>query len=104
MDRKALEKMLEQDQDNAMLRYTLGNLYLKEGEPETAATHLRKALEFNSRHSASWKILGKALTQAGRNREAIESYKQGIALAEELGDIQAAKEMRIFLKRLQRNV
>ncbi len=103
MDRKALEKMLEQGQDNAMLRYTLGNLYLKEGEPETAVTHLRKALEFNSRHSASWKTLGKALTRAERNQEAIVSYEQGIAVAEELGDIQAAKEMRIFLKRLQRN-
>ncbi len=102
MDRKALENMLEQGQDNAMLRYTLGNLYLKEGDPETAVTHLRKALEFNSRHSASWKILGKALNLAGHNHEAVDAYQQGIAIAEELGDIQAAKEMRVFLNRLQR--
>lgn len=101
MDRKALEKMLEQGQDNAMLRYTLGNLYLKEGEPETAIPHLRKALEFNSQHSASWKTLGKALMQAEHREEAVDAYTQGINVAEKLGDIQAAKEMRVFLKRLQ---
>ena len=86
MDRKALEKMLEQGQDNAMLRYTLGNLSLKEGDPETAVT----------------KILGKALNLAGHNHEAVDAYQQGIAIAEELGDIQAAKEMGVFLNRLQR--
>jgi len=30
---------------------------------------------------------------------AADAYEQGIAVAEERGDIQAAKEMRVFLKR-----
>ena len=101
MDRKALESMLAQGQDNAMLRYTLGNLYLKDNELETAILHLRKALDLNSQHSASWKALGKALALADRGQEAIDAYSQGIAVAEKLGDVQAAKEMRVFLKRLQ---
>jgi hypothetical protein len=42
------------------------------------------------------------LSLAGHNHEAVDAYQQGIAIAEELGDIQAAKEMRVFLTRLQR--
>ena len=100
MDLEALEQMLSQGQDNAMLRFTLGNLYLKADQLEAAILHLSEALKQNSRHSASWKALGKALAQAGRDSEAITTYRQGIQVAEELGDLQAAREMQVFLNRL----
>jgi uncharacterized protein HemY len=100
MDRAALEKMLDQGQDNALLRYTLGSLCLKEDDPATAAGHLQRALQQHAQHSASWKLYGKALAALGRVEEAIDAYDQGIALAEARGDVQAAKEMRVFRKRL----
>ena len=37
-----------------------------------------------------------------RNDEAIKAYEEGIRAAEVKGDIQAAKEMAVFLKRLQK--
>ena len=100
MDRQALEKMLEQGTDNALLRYTLGTLCLKQGDLETAAEHLAQAVGQNEQHSASWKHYGKALAGLERNDEAIAAYEKGIAVAEAKGDVQAAKEMRVFLKRL----
>ncbi len=100
MDSKALEAMLEQGRDSAMLRYTLGTLFLKKGKSAEALAHLAKALEMDSEHSASWKLYGKALAAEGREKEAAEAYEKGIAVAEAQGDIQAAKEMRVFLKRL----
>jgi uncharacterized protein HemY len=36
MERKALEKMLERGSDNALLRYTLGSLYMKDQDAEMA--------------------------------------------------------------------
>jgi len=45
-------------------------------------------------------MLGKALAAAARPAEAQEAYRQGIAAAERKGDVQAAKEMKVFLKRL----
>lgn len=102
MDVDALEKMLAEGQDNAMLRYTLGNLYLKAGEWQTAIQHLVRALRQNKNHSASWKALGKAQASAGLPEQAIESYRQGIEVAQQLGDIQAAKEMRVFMARLEK--
>ena len=100
MDRQALEKMLQQGQDNALLRYTLGSLCLKEKRFNEAAEHLQQALNFDQTHSASWKLYGKALAQLERTEEARGAYQKGIAVAESKGDVQAAKEMKVFLKRL----
>ena len=100
MDRKTLEKMLAQGQDNLLLRYTLGSLCLKEGDPAAAVVHLEAALEKDRDHSASWKAYGKALTALARFEDARAAYEQGIGIAESKGDVQAAKEMKVFLKRL----
>jgi uncharacterized protein HemY len=103
MDRAALEKMLAQGQDNALLRYTLGSLCFKEHAFEAAVEHLNQALQMDEQHSASWKLYGKALAELGKREEAISAYDNGIAIAETKGDVQAVKEMRIFRKRLNRN-
>ena len=47
-------------------------------------------------------MLGKALIEAAREREAIAAFTQGITVATAQGDVQAAKEMTVFLKRLMR--
>jgi hypothetical protein len=52
---------------------------------------------------AAWKLYGKALTEAGESGAAIEAYRQGIAVAERRGDRQAAKEMAVFLRRLEKS-
>jgi len=97
-----LEAMLAKGQDNALLRFGLGNEYLKIGDAAAAASHLRAAVEHDASYSAAWKLLGKALTQAGRRDEAEEAYSKGIAAAETKGDKQAAKEMGVFLRRLRK--
>lgn len=97
-----LEGLLAKGTDNALLRFGLANEYLKLGKPEVAIGHLRKAITHDPKYSAAWKRLGKALAETGRRDEAVEAYKQGIRVAEEKGDIQAAKEMKVFLMRLQR--
>src|SRR4030066_327120 len=94
-----LEKMLAAGQDSALLRYGLGGECLKLQRHADAARHLRKAVELDPGYSAAWKLLGKALTQAGAASDAMQAYRQGIEVAEKKGDKQAAKEMRGFLKR-----
>jgi predicted Zn-dependent protease len=96
------EKMLEQGRDSALLRYSLGNEYLKADNPCNAIIHLREAVRQEPKHSASWKLLGKALAETGDLEGALEAYRQGISVAEQKGDIQAAKEMGVFLRRLEK--
>jgi predicted Zn-dependent protease len=97
-----LEALLARGQDNALVRYGLANEYLKLGKPEIAIGHLRRCVAHDPKYSAAWKRLGKALAETGRTDDAIAAYENGIQVAEEKGDIQAAKEMKVFLKRLQK--
>jgi predicted Zn-dependent protease len=97
-----LEAMLARGQDSALLRYSLGGEYLKLNQPDKAAAHLRQAVSKDPKYSAAWKLLGRALADAGQKNEAIKAYEDGIKVASEKGDIQAAKEMTVFLKRLQK--
>ena len=85
-----------------MLRLSLGNEYLKKDDVETALKHLRKAVELDTAYSAAWKQLGRTLVTAGNNDEAAEAYKKGIKAAEDRGDLQAMKEMQVFLKRIHK--
>jgi Tfp pilus assembly protein PilF len=97
-----LEALLAKGTDNALLRFGLANEYLKLGQLEQAIGHLRKAIAHDPKYSAAWKRLGKTLAETGRTEEARAAYEQGIRAAEEKGDVQAAKEMQVFLKRLQK--
>lgn len=99
-DTASLEKMLTQGMDNALLRFGLGKAYLDNKAYPMAIEHLRKAVEFDADYSAAWKLLGRALAADEQAEAAREAYQQGIAVAERRGDIQAAKEMRVFLKRV----
>jgi predicted Zn-dependent protease len=56
----------------------------------------------DAEYSAAWKLLGKALAEPGASVEAAEAYRSGIAAAERRGDKQAAKEMTVFLRRLEK--
>jgi predicted Zn-dependent protease len=97
-----LERLLASGQDNALLRYGLGNEYLKAGRFDNATEHLRQAVAHDPGYSAAWKLLGQALAAAGRTDDAIQAYENGMRAAGEKGDLQAAKEMTVFLKRLQK--
>ena len=94
------EKMLAQGKDNPLLRFSLGNEYLKAGNIEAAAIHLRAAVALDNNYSAAWKLLGKALGETGDTVGARAAYESGIAAANAKGDKQAAKEMGVFLRRL----
>jgi predicted Zn-dependent protease len=99
MDIATLKKMLAQGQDSVILRFGLGNALFKAGQASEAVIHLRAALEFDPEYSAAWKLLGKALAESGDKEQAIIAYEKGITVAQSKGDIQAVKEMRVFLKR-----
>jgi len=97
---ETFKTLLEKGTDNALLRYSLGNEYFKAHNFKQAIINLEKAIEFNQSYSAAWKLYAKALSENKQNTEAIDAYEKGISIAEENGDIQAAKEMRVFLKRI----
>jgi len=98
------EKMLASGKDAPLLRFSLGSEYLKAAQPQRAAEHLRAAVAFDASYSAAWKLLGKALEECGRHEEALSAYDSGIAAAEKRGDKQAAKEMTVFRRRVEKSL
>ena len=97
----SLEKMLGGTRDGALLRFSLGNEYLKIEAPAKAAEAFQAAVDRDPAYSAAWKALGKALAAAGDDVGALAAYERGIAVADARGDVQAAKEMKVFAKRLR---
>ena len=102
MDIATLEAMLGRGQDNALLRFTLGNIYFQQKDYPKAELHLARAVEMDPHYSAAWKIYGRTLGAAGKLPEAIGALNQGVAVATQRGDIQAAKEMTVFLRRVEK--
>lgn len=99
-----LEKMLAAGKDSALLRFSLGGEYLKASQADAAVTHLQHAVDLDPAYSAAWKLLGKALLAAERKVEALAAYRQGIEVAETRGDKQAAKEMTVFARRIEKEL
>ena len=98
----ALLGLLANGREDALLRYSLGAEYLALGQPGKATTELERALELDPRYSAAWKLLGRAQTEDGQAAAARETYRRGIEVARARGDEQAAKEMTVFLRRIER--
>ncbi len=96
------EQLLASGKDNALLRFSLGTEYLKAGDAARALPHLRAALTHDPGYSAAWKFLGKALDSLGDREAAAGAWRSGIAQAEAKGDKQAAREMGVFLRRLEK--
>ncbi|HEX7340731.1 MAG TPA: hypothetical protein VF269_00495 [Rhodanobacteraceae bacterium] len=95
-----LHSQCDGPRDGALLRFSLAQALLEEGLAADAVAECRRALVFNADYSAAWKLLGKALLASDDPAAAADAWRHGMDVATSRGDIQAAKEMRVFLRRL----
>lgn len=98
----SLRQQCDGPRDGALLRFSLGNALLGDGETDAAIDELRRAVAFDPTYSAAWKLLGKASLEAGQSQAAAAAWHSGIAAAAQRGDKQAEKEMTVFLRRLEK--
>lgn len=94
-----LRVLLESDPEDALLHFLLGRELVSAGSHEEAVEPLRRAVALDPDHSAARKELGKALLRSGRHGEAAQALREGIRVAEANGDLQAVREMRVWLER-----
>ncbi len=100
--RLILESRIASGSETALAHFTLGKLCLDEGCHETAAHHLSRAVELDALYSAAWSLLGKSQAALERRAAAKEAYQSGIFAAEQKGELQAARQMRVFIARLEK--
>ncbi len=97
-----LQAMLAAGKDSALLRYTLGKAFLDAGQLEVAREHLLSATQQDAQYSVAWKSLGKACLELNDVAAARKAWEQGLVCAEAKGDAQVAKELTVFLRRLDK--
>ena len=96
------EGLLAAGKDSPMLRLALGVEYLKQEDFDSSIRHLVCAVELDPEYSAAWQQLGRAFDRDGRPDDAAAAWRRGIGAAERRGDAQAAKVMRVWLRRIER--
>lgn len=94
--------MLAKGRDSALLRFTLGKSYLDAKDYVQAVVHLDECVRQDSGCSAGWNLLGKAQLEMDDPGAARQAWEKGLAAAEKKGDVQAAKVMMVFLRRLDK--
>lgn len=92
-----LRGMLEARPDDTRLLFGLAIEYLNEGRAAEAVEALRRYLARVEDEGNAWGRLGDALRTLGRDDEAREAYRSGIAAAREHGHPSMAEEFRTIL-------
>ncbi|MBI3329072.1 MAG: tetratricopeptide repeat protein [Nitrospinae bacterium] len=104
-ERSRLEQfreIVEMDPSDYFSHFGLATILFDEGHYEEAVKEFRESVRLKPDYSAAIRDLGKALEKLGAHDEAMQVYREGIPVAERNGDLQTAKEMQVFLGRLER--
>jgi tetratricopeptide (TPR) repeat protein len=96
------QKLIEKDPENPMILFSLGNELFKEEKYEEAKGHLSKAVENKPDYSVAFRTLGRTHFELGEYEEARKIFERGKSVARENGDLQTAKEIDVFMKRLEK--
>jgi folate-binding protein YgfZ len=87
------EEVIEIDPEDPIALFGLGNALSALGEWDAAEKALAKATSVQKDNSAVYVAHGKALEALGREPEALEIYRAGMAVASKKGDLMPLKEM-----------
>jgi Tfp pilus assembly protein PilF len=98
-----LEATLASGDDSPQIRFGLASAYFREARFEAVREHAGIAVELDPDYSAAWRLLGRACAEIGDMAAARDAFEHGIVAAEQRGDLQLVKEMRVFLARLSKN-
>lgn len=94
---EALKTLLENDPNDAFVRYGLANEYYKADQLEACVEQIEVYLKLADDEGAVYRILGHALLRLGRLPEARTAFEAGIVAAERHNHPTMAEEYREVL-------
>jgi tetratricopeptide (TPR) repeat protein len=86
-------KMANDDPANELGHFSLGRALLEAGRSDEAASSFERALEINPNLSKAYQLLATALLNDGKRDPAIARLTQGVAIANQRGDVMPKNEM-----------
>jgi tetratricopeptide (TPR) repeat protein len=93
-------KMANDDPDNELGHFRLGQLLMDDGQLEEAVQSFRRTLELSPQFSKVYQLLGQCLIKLNQRDEAVRVLKEGFAVADERGDNIPREEMAKLLVQL----
>ena len=79
-------KMANDDPDNELGHYRLGQLLMEDQQFAEAVQSFRRTLELSPQFSKVFQLLGACLAKLGRRDEAVQVLREGFAVADQRGD------------------
>jgi predicted Zn-dependent protease len=89
----SLKGFLEEDPNDSFSRYALAMELAKLGETENAIHEFETVRTNDPDYVATYYQLAKTYEGAGRTEDALDTYKDGIAVATRVGDAHARDEL-----------
>src|SRR4051812_28884492 len=93
-------KMANDDPDNELGHYRLGQLLAEAGQHEDAVKSYRRTLVLSPQFSKVYQLLAQSLVELGRHEEAVEVLREGYRVADERGDRMPREAMGQMLEQL----
>ncbi len=93
-------KMANDDPDNELGHYRLGQLLMEAGKHDEAAESFRRTLELSPQFSKVYQLLAQSLLQLGQRDEALRVLREGWQVADERGDNVPRDDMAKMLTQL----
>ena len=97
-------KMANDDPDNELGHYRLGQLLMEDKQYGEAIRSFRRTLELSPQFSKVYHLLALALAQEGQRDEAVRVLREGFDVADERGDNMPRDEMAKMLAQLGKPV
>ena len=94
------KQVLEIDPIDQVANFGLGSVYHDLKRYEEALPPLQTVIKEYKDYSAAYVLLGKTMEKLSRQNEAIQTYREGIAVASKKGDLMPLKEMQQKLNQL----
>ena len=92
-------KMANDDADNELGHFRLGQLLMEDGQHEDAIRSFQRTLELSPQFAKVFQLLGTCQIKLGRRDEAVETLKKGFGIADEHGHNVPRDEMAKLLGR-----
>jgi Fe-S cluster biosynthesis and repair protein YggX len=93
-------KMANDDPNNEIGHFSLGNELLKAGRADEAAPCFQRVIALNPNISKAWQLLATAQLQQGQRDLAIGTLTNGVRIAQQRGDMLPKNEMTRMLQEL----
>ena len=94
------KQVLEIDPIDQVANFGLGSVYYDLQQFDRALTPLQTVVKEYNDYSAAYVLLGKTMEKLSRQEDAIQVYRDGIAVASKKGDLMPLKEMQQKLNQL----